>query len=280
MMYRLAIFLPASLLIFTAALVSSQGIPSPGSGAVSATLAVQDSGKWKPIHKGIEFRRISLERSEPNYSVELKLLRIDTRLVFPRVVRSGRYQLKGSDVKNLTVLSGALAMINANYFDEKGRPLGFLKAGSQVINARVSKSSLFTGVFGINEEGPFIQHRDKFQTTRAQEAVQSGPLLLNQGAVLEITRGQGRQSRRALIGIDKNQRIIVGVTDALFGGLTWAELQELFINSKWQIETPDLLNLDGGGSAQLYVQTKGCEEFVAGTSEVPVALGFFDKKTQ
>ena len=280
MMYRLAILLPASLLIFTAALVSSQGIPSPGSDAVSATLTVQAPGVWKSIHKGIEFRSMTLARSESNNSVELKLLRFDTRRVAPRVIRSGHYQLTGGDVKNLAALSGAIAMINANYFDEKGRPLGFLKVGAQVINANISKSSLFTGIFGIAEKGPFIRHRDEFQPSDAPEAIQAGPLLLNHGAVLRITRGQGRQSRRALIGIDNKQRVIVGVTDAIFGGLAWAELQALFSNPKWQLETPDLLNLDGGGSAQLYIKIHGLEEFVAGTSEVPVALGFFIKKTQ
>jgi hypothetical protein len=50
-------------------------------------------------------------------------------------------------------------------------------------------------------------------------------------------------------------RIIVGVTDAVIGGLSFAELQELFSNAKWQLDTPDLLNLDGGGSAQLYVKS-------------------------
>jgi uncharacterized protein YigE (DUF2233 family) len=280
MMYRLAIFLFGSFLIIAAASVSSQVTTAPVKRGVSATLRVHDPGKWKVINKGIEFRKMSLERSEASYSLELKLVRFETRWVSPRVVRSGQYQLKGSDVKNLAALSGALAMINANYFDEKGRPLGFLKVGAQVINANISKSSLFTGIFGIGEKGPFIRDRDEFQPPDAEEAVQAGPLLLNHGAAVEITRGQGRQSRRALIGIDKNQRVIVGVTDAIFGGLAWAELQELFSNPKWQLETPDLLNLDGGGSAQLYVKTKGLEEFVAGTSEVPVALGFFDKKTQ
>lgn len=283
MLYRLATFLFGSLLISAAASVSSQVTTPPSERAVSATLTVQDSGEWNLIHKGIEFRKIILGRSERNYpnsSVELKLVRFDTRWVSPRIVSSGQYQLKGSDVRNLAARSGAITMINANYFDEKGRALGFLKAGAQVINRKVSKSSLFTGIFGVGEAGPFIQHRDEFQPALADEAIQCGPLLLNRGAVLEVTRGQGRYSRRALVGIDKGQRVIVGVTDAIFGGLAWVELQELFSNPKWQLETPDLLNLDGGGSAQLYIKTRTFEEFVAGTSDVPVAIGFFGKNTQ
>jgi hypothetical protein len=38
-----------------------------------------------------------------------------------------------------------------------------------------------------------------------------------------------------------------------------------------------LLNLDGGGSAQLYVKAGKFEEMVAGAAEVPVAIGFFSR---
>ncbi|HEX9786681.1 MAG TPA: phosphodiester glycosidase family protein, partial [Candidatus Binatia bacterium] len=68
-----------------------------------------------------------------------------------------------------------------------------------------------------------------------------------------------------------------GVTDALIGGLSFAELQELFAQSKWQLDAVELLNLDGGGSAQLYVKSGKFEEWLPGTAEVPVAIGFFIK---
>jgi exopolysaccharide biosynthesis protein len=280
MVYRLPIFLSVSFLFIAAASVSSQNRSAPAKREVSDALTVKDSGKWRFIQKGIEFRKVTLERPGTNDAVALKLVRLDTRWVSPHVVSSAQYQLKGSDVKNLAARSGAIAMINANYFDEQGRPLGFLKVGTQVINRNVSKSSLFTGIFGIDDDGPFIQHRDDFQPAHAKEAIQSGPLLLSRGTVLEITRGQGRFSRRALVGIDKDRRLIIGVTDAIFGGLAWIELQELFSTPRWQLETLDLLNLDGGGSAQLYVKTNTFEQFVAGTSDVPVALGFFVKNAQ
>ena len=275
MLYRLPIFLSVCFLLVAAASVTSQKKAAPAS--VSASLAIKNSGHWKSIQRGLEFRKMTLERSGLTDSVDLKLLRFDTRWIFPRVIRSAQYQLPASDVKNLAAHSGAIAMINANYFDEKGRPLGFLKVGTQVINRHISKSSLFTGIFGIDENGPFIRHRDDFQPDRAEEAIQCGPLLLSGGTSLEITRGQGRYSRRALVGIDKDRRVIVGITDAIFGGLAWDELQHLFSTPAWKLETLDLLNLDGGGSAQLYVKTRGFEDFVAGTSDVPVGLGFFAK---
>jgi uncharacterized protein YigE (DUF2233 family) len=124
---------------------------------------------------------------------------------------------------------------------------------------------------------PFIAHRDEFQLAHAQEALQSGPLLLNHGVVVQKMPGPGRYSRRAVVGVDKQQRVIIGVTDIILGGLSFTELQELFSSPQWQLETTDLLNLDGGGSAQLYLKTRALEEFVSGTSEVPVMIGFFKK---
>ena len=59
--------------------------------------------------------------------------------------------------------------------------------------------------------------------------------------------------------------------------MTWVELQELFGSTRWHIHISDLLNLDGGGSAQLLCQRGAFEEYVPGTAEVPVAIGFFQK---
>jgi len=263
--------------VFTAVSASSQIEHKSVKGSLSATLLVRDAGKWQSLQKGIEHREMSLERSEPNYSFELKLFRFDTQAVTARILRSSYYQLKGADVKTFAQRSGAVAAINANYFDDKGRALGFLKAGAQEINRTVSQGSLFTGLFGTRNLSPFIVHRDHFVPADADEALQCGPLLLRQGKALEVIRGQGRLSRRSLIGIDHEQRLVIGITAVFFGGLSWAELQELFSSPQWGLKTPDLLNLDGGGSAQLYFKTAKVEEFIPGTSEVPVAIGFFMK---
>ncbi|HEX6173277.1 MAG TPA: phosphodiester glycosidase family protein [Candidatus Binatia bacterium] len=250
--------------------------PAPaGKPKVSSTLLVRKPDAWKPLDSGIEHRKMTLERSDPSYSFDLNLVRFGRNRVFPRIISSGQFQLKSADAKTLGQRSGALVTINANYFDEKGKPLAFLKTAIGAINRNVSKHALYTGVFGVRDSIPFIVHRDDFQLTEAQEAIQSGPLLLRQGAPMQTIPGAGRYSRRAVIGIDKQQRLIVGVTDTVLGGLSFAELQELFSRPEWQLETTELLNLDGGGSAQLYIHTRSHEEFISGTSEVPVVIGFF-----
>jgi Phosphodiester glycosidase len=254
--------------------VSSQ---SPAKLKNSPTLAVTDAGSWKSIQKGIEFRKMSLQRSETSPSIDLKLLRFDTHWIVPRVLSSAQFQLKGANVKTFAEKSGAIATINANYFDTDGKPLAFLKVGNQAINSRVAKTSLYTGVFSIKDHRPVILHRDEFVPEHAHEAFQSGPLLLLHGTAQPVTGAPNRASRRALIGMDQEQRLVIAATDNLLGGLHWPELQEIFSASSWQIQVTDLLNLDGGGSAQLYVKAGNFLELVAGTSEVPVAIGFFNR---
>jgi uncharacterized protein YigE (DUF2233 family) len=263
-----------TILVFSAAQVGSQ---APGRLIAGGTLSVRSAGQWRTLQKGVALRTIALERAEPSYTLEFKLVRFDTQQIAPRVLHAGQWQLKGADARTFAEKSGALAAINASYFDEKGRPLAYLKTVAQEINRAVSKHSLYTGIFGVGDAGPFVTHRDEFQPAEAKEALQCGPLLLHRGTPVEISSGLGRYARRAVIGIDKQGQMIVAVTDAVMGGLSFAELQELFSNPKWQLEAPELLNLDGGGSAQLYVKSGKFEDWVPGTTEVPVSVAFFVK---
>jgi exopolysaccharide biosynthesis protein len=100
---------------------------------------------------------------------------------------------------------------------------------------------------------------------------------LHRGLPLAVNPDLGRYARRAVVAVDKNGALIVAVADAVLGGLGLAELQKLFVDNRWHVDAVELLNLDGGGSAQLYVKSGKFEEWLPGTSEVPVAIGFFSK---
>jgi hypothetical protein len=133
-MARLSITVTLLVLLFASSIsVSSQ---PPANLKTNPNLAVTNSGSWKVIQKGVEFRTLALERSEPSLSIDLKLLRFDMHWIVPRVLRSAQFQLKGATAKTFAEKSGALATINANYFDTDGKPLAFLKIASQAINAR------------------------------------------------------------------------------------------------------------------------------------------------
>ncbi len=270
-----AVIISFSLLVSASIAISSQPAVKLKN---SPTLAVTDSGGWKTLQRGVEFRTMALERSEPGHGIELKLLRFDMQWIVPRVLRSAQFQLKSANAKMFVEKAGALAAINANYFDADGKPLAFLKVANQMINSRVAKTALYTGVFGIKDQKPSIIQRDEFIPEQFEEGLQSGPLLLFHGVAQDITAIPSRPHRRAVIGIDQEQRLIAAVADSILGGLYWSELQEIFSDATWQIRAADLLNLDGGGSAQIYVKTDRFVDMVAGTSEVPVAIGFFKRR--
>lgn len=275
-MGRLAITIALVVLLSSSSISVSSQAPAARL-KTNPALTVTDAGSWKTIQKGVEVRKMTLERSEPSHGIDLKLLRFDRQWIVPRVLRSAQFQLKGANAKTFAEKSGALATINGSYFDTDGKPLAFLKVASQAFNARVAKNSLYTGVFSIRDQQPLISHRDDFLPEQADEGLQSGPLLLLHGTAQSVTGVPNRANRRALIGVDQEQRLVIAVADSLLGGLHWPELQEIFSAPPWQIQVTDLLNLDGGGSAQLYVKTSKFEDLVAGTAEVPVAIGFFNR---
>ena len=272
------IFISAVLGLFFV-ILSDPAVESQGSAKsqVETGLAVTDLGLWRDLQKGVASRTVTLERSQPNYTVELKLVRFNSELITARVLDSGEFQLRSASAKTFAEKSQAIAAINANYFDERGRPLAYLKTRVKEVNRILSKHALYTGIFGIGESGAFVTHRDEFAPAQAQEALQSGPLLLHRGLPLTVSADLGRYARRAVIGMDKNGAVIVAVADAVLGGLGLGELQKIFVDSRWHIDTVELLNLDGGGSAQLYLKSGKFEEWLPGTSEVPVAIGFFSK---
>jgi len=260
-------------------LLSDTTVQSQGSGKsqVESGLAVIDVGLWRDLEKGVAVRTVVLERSQPNYTIELKLARFNSQLITARVLDSGDFQLRSANAKTFAEKSQAIAAINANYFDERGRPLAYLRTRAKEVNRILSKHALYTGIFGIGESGPFVTHRDEFAPAQASEALQSGPLLLHRGFPVAVSADLGRFARRAVIGIDKTGAVLVAVADAVLGGLGLAELQKIFVDSRWHIDAIELLNLDGGGSAQLYIKSGKFEEWLPGTSEVPVAIGFFSK---
>src|ERR1044071_7530400 len=85
-------------------------------------LLVNDEGRWISVSKGIEFRTIALQRGEENQPMELKMLRFNAQQVVPRVLSSAQFQMKGANARLFVEKTGAIAAINANYFDEQGKP--------------------------------------------------------------------------------------------------------------------------------------------------------------
>src|ERR1041384_692648 len=66
---------------------------------VGTALTVTSAGSWRQLQKGVAMRTIALERAQPHYTLELKLLRFDSQAITPRVLNAGDFQLKSATVK-------------------------------------------------------------------------------------------------------------------------------------------------------------------------------------
>ena len=161
---------------------------------------------------------------------------------------------------------GAVVILNASYYDEKGRPIGYFRSGGKVFNSRVlyrgRKTFLHYGaLFAVERKNgrPRIVSREKFKDSSAKEAFQAGPLLVHDGKPvqgLSRYREYLRATRRTVVGLDAEERLIVLVSEAETRGISWCELQEFLVLpvSRGGLGIRDAMNLDGGSSSQLWVR--------------------------
>ncbi len=161
---------------------------------------------------------------------------------------------------------GAAVVLNAGYYDEKGRPMGYFRSGGKVFNSRVlyrgRKTFLHYGaVFTAGRSGgrPEIVSREKFEDAGVSEAFQAGPLLVEDGKPvqgLSRYREYLRATRRTVVALDAGDRLVVLVSEAETRGISWCELQEFLAlpESEGGLGVRDAMNLDGGSSSQLWVR--------------------------
>lgn len=161
---------------------------------------------------------------------------------------------------------GAAVILNASYYDEKGRPMGYFRSGGKVFNSvilhRGRKTFLHYGALftvGGKDGRPGIVSREKFGDTGVKEAFQAGPLLVADGEPvqgLSRYREYLRASRRTVVGLDAGERLVVLVSETETRGISWCELQEFLVlpESKGGLGVRDAMNLDGGSSSQLWVR--------------------------
>ncbi len=184
-------------------------------------------------------------------------------------------------VKSLCRKSKAALCINANFFDENGEALGLVINGGITYHKIHRGGSALTGVFQSTRTGLQIINRGEFQHGPILEAIQAGPRLLAGGKPVQGLRDSGSTARTGVC-IDAEKRILFFIVPSALVGISIQDLQ--LILKRREIDCVDALNLDGGGSAQLFVNTNlpgslssSTEISYTGSDEVPVALALFMK---
>jgi uncharacterized protein YigE (DUF2233 family) len=228
---------------------------------------------WQKIDEGFEVMSMQLQSHAFGTSSRLKILRIDPDRFPVRMIDSRAFGVDRMEIKAMARRAQALAAINGGFFLPDYRPLGILIVDGQQANP-LRKADW--GVFLMQDNRPRIIHTNEFHTEGGiTQALQVGPRLVVEGKE-KIMKKQA--ARRSALGVTRNQQIILlntEDTDAYFQDL--ARLFRLPA-SEGGLECPDALALDGGGSAQMYVEYRSLNIDIPGQWAVPNGIGVFKKQ--
>ncbi len=236
-------------------------------------LVIIGDDKWRNIDNGVDFKSIKLKRSESGLDIIIKLLRMDLKLIKARILYSKNPETNFQNVKNIVEKYNAIAAINGSFFDINGNPLGLLIVDGKTINNRVVTHSIYSGIFYVKDDVPYIVYRDNFTPVGVTQALQVGPILIADGKDTEGFKDMHSIHYRSGIAIDDSGRVIIYVTDTNYKGISLYEIRQV-------MRLPDIgcinvLNLDGGGSTQMYISTPSFSDHIAGSADIPVVIGFY-----
>ena len=181
-------------------------------------------------------------------------------------------------VRNIALNSSAIAAINLNFFDKKGRPLGLIISGGKEKQGLLRGNRLLNGVFSLSKGRAQITVEKDFRPLNPKTslvpdiAIQSGPLLMLNTA-LAADHLSPRATRRSGIALTVDSSLILFATISRFPGAKLSQIQEMLGDPKLGITSA--INLDGGTSSQLFVAKTGkllSEIYITGGDEVPSAL--------
>lgn len=225
-------------------------------------------GAWRSLARGLEYRSVRLGSGSFPAMHQLRLDLAHHRLALSQASDpSSRLQT----VSALRTAAGALAAVNAGYFDEAGRPLGYLRQGDRLIVPDVATGSAFTGVLVVRPDGARILHRGSFQPGRMPLALQAGPRLVAAGRPVQGLEGPAR--RRTGVAVDRKGRVVLYATDP-GGHLTLEACRDLLLRrpERGGVQPADVLNLDGGSSTGFSLSAGGLQVDRPAYTLVPVAL--------
>lgn len=230
--------------------------------------AAPRAAAWVALAPGIRYRAVSFT-ARSGEAMRLHQVSLDPKTADLRVVMAA----EPSAVAIIGEETNALAAVNASYFDEDRRPLGYLKCGGRVINGNVASGAAFTGVFTMKGRVPRIVSRAAFDGHAVDTALQAGPRLVADGAPTAGLR-ETRSFRQSGVAVTRAGHIVIYATDGTYRGVTWQEMQTLLTGpaDTGGLDARDVLNLDGGSSSQIYVRAPSGRVTTGFPTPVPVVL--------
>ena len=231
------------------------------------------SASWQRVDEGFEFQTLQLASPPYESTLLLRILRIDPGKFQVRVIDSRAFGSDRLAIKALAQKAGALAAINGGFFTPDWKPLGLLIADGFEVNPLRRTD---WGIFIIQDGQPRIIHTNEYKHEKnISQALQVGPRLVVEGQEVRLKK---QAARRSAIGITSAHQIVFLTTDH-----TEAYAQDLarifrLPESEGGLECQNALGLDGGPSAQMFVDYKDLKLQIPGGWGIPNGIGIFHRQ--
>lgn len=152
--------------------------------------------------------------------------------------------------------------VNGGFYTTENEPLGLVQINGEVLSSRIT-SLLFDGFLGTKDMEGYIG-REPYAD--APNILQSGPVLIENGAVVPLNIQQDKLSRRS-VAIVTDTHILYFVTlfstDSRFSGPYLSDLPSVVmeIARAEGIHVDWAINLDGGSASAIKTPDKTLPEF-------------------
>lgn len=163
----------------------------------------------------------------------------------------------------------ATAIINGGYFDNQNNATALTISNGQSFGTSYNG---FGGMLSVDNNGhidlrSLRQHPYNPNNDRLQQATQSSPMLVLNGKATQFN-ADAASSRRSVVAIDQQGRLLfIASPSAAF---SLGELEDLLVNSDLSIDRA--LNLDGGASTGLYLNTKNQQVTIDAFTNLPLVV--------
>jgi len=240
--------------------------------ATALTIAWDSSRRprFRKVAPGVEFAEYVVSPFRFHTFARAHVIRVDLEKAALAIAYPG----DGSfSVRDLVEATGAQCGTNGGFFDENHRALGLQVSGGKRLTPFRRTDG---GVFVVDEAGARVIHSLKFDPSReARFAIQCMPRLVVDGKPLRL---KPQSAHRTAIGVDRTGRVILVVTSGQpFRADHFARL--LASDGKdGGLECREALNLDGGGSSQMFLRAGGVRCDVPGSDKVASAVVVFGGK--
>jgi uncharacterized protein YigE (DUF2233 family) len=214
---------------------------------------------WQNIHPGVDY--LNLKSIKKPWS-QIHIYRINLAKYQLAIATSNKPQ------QSVYTLSKKypdfLLATNGGFFDEKYRPIG-LRISNYKILSQFKPISWWGVLLQKNNQLQITSSRDYRHHKNIQFAVQCGPRLIINNRIVKLKPGI---AERTALGIDKQNRLIIMVTD--HHPISTYKAAKI-LNSN-PINSIDALNLDGGHSTQMISNFSNHKQTVLGLSPISDSL--------